>query len=103
MPSPGWAQPPTLAREPVCLSDEDAERRRGCVSIRQASLLRTQLKTDLSMHTGFDYFSALRPDDRAFLLSCGLSLWRRPWRRRLLSAGRKGPNPCVCGLCPAQT
>jgi hypothetical protein len=95
-------QPPSLASELTCLSGEDAERRRGCVSIRQASLLRTQLKTDLAMHTGFDYFSALRPDDRAFPRNCGLSLWRRPWRPRLfLSPARKGPNPCVCGLCPS--
>lgn len=95
-------QPPTLASELSRLSAEDAECRRGCVSIRQVSLLRTQLKTDLAMHTGFDYFSTLRPDDRAFLRSCGLSLWRRPWRRRIFSPPRayQGPNPCVCGLCP---
>jgi hypothetical protein len=94
-------QPSTLAHELMGLPKDDAERRRGCVSIRQASLLRTQLKTDLAMQTGFVYFSTLRPDDRAFLRSCGLSLWRQPWRSTWLTpAAHKGPNPCVCGLCP---
>jgi hypothetical protein len=93
-------RPTALATELVELSDAQAERRRGCVSIRQASLLRMQLKTDLNLHFGFTYYSHLRPDDRAFLRSCGLSAWRRPWRARLFHrSGRGGPNPCVCGLC----
>ena len=93
-------KPAILAREIARLPESDAERRRGCVSIRQASLLRTQLKTDLTVRFGFRYYSDLRPDDRAFLRSCGLSLWRRPWRPRLVhSSGRAGVNPCVCGIC----
>lgn len=62
-----------LAAELAALSDADAERRRGCVVIRQASLLRAQIKTDLAMHFGFYYYSDLRSDDRRFLKSCGLS------------------------------
>ncbi len=93
-------KPPSLAEELAGLSEADAERRRGCVVIRQASLLRTQLKADLDMHFGFNYYSTLRLDDRAFLMSCGISPWRRPWRQTVLrSPGRKGPNPCVCGTC----
>jgi hypothetical protein len=93
-------KPATLATELSRLPAADAERRRGCVSIRQMSLLRTQLKTDLAIHYGYSYFRALGPDDRAFLKSCGLSPWRRPWRPRLLAAaGRADPNPCVCGMC----
>jgi hypothetical protein len=77
-------QPKALAEELSRLDVDDAERRRGCVCIRQASLLRTQLKADLAMHMGFDHFSELRP----FLRSCGLSLWRQPWRPRLLRSPR---------------
>jgi hypothetical protein len=95
-------RPTVLARQLADMADAEAERRRGCVSIRQASLLRTQLKTDLALHSGFGYYSSLRADDRAFLKSCGLSLWRQPWRRPLWRrAGRAGPNPCVCGTCPS--
>ena len=68
--------------------------------IRQVSLLRTQLKFDLDLHFGFNYYSALRADDRAFLKSCGLSSLRKPWRQSAFrSSGRAGPNPCVCGSC----
>ena len=95
-------KPKILAGELSALPQADVERRRGCVSNRQASLLRAQLKADLALHFAFDYYSDLRPDDRAFLKDCGLSLWRRPWRRHLLgSSGRAASNPCVCGLCPS--
>jgi hypothetical protein len=98
----GSIKPTLLANELTRLPEPEAERRRGCATIRQASLLRTQLKADLNMHFGFNYYSDLRPDDRAFLRSCGLSPWRSPWRRRLFRAsGRAGPNPCVCGTCPS--
>lgn len=94
-------KPATLANELVRLPDSDAELRRGCVSIRQISLLRTQLKMDMAIHYNYRYFSDLRPDDREFLKSCGLSLWRRPWRPRLLTQSpRASPNRCVCGSCP---
>jgi hypothetical protein len=96
-------RPALLADELARLPEPEAERRRGCVLIRQASLLRTQLKADLNMHFGFHYYSDLRPDDRAFLRSCGLSPWRMPWRRRLFGpSGRSGPNPCVCSGCPSK-
>jgi hypothetical protein len=96
----GSIKPTVLGKELTASADGDAERRRGCVSIRQLSLLRTQLKTDLAMHFGVDYYSDLRPDDRLFLKSCGLSLWRRPWQPRLFRSSRRaGPNPCVCGIC----
>jgi hypothetical protein len=93
-------KPPSLAAEMMVLPEAKAERRRGCVAIRQASLLRTQLKTDVSMHFGFAYYSDLRPDDRLFLRSCGLSTLRQPWRRQIFHpSGRAAPNPCVCGEC----
>jgi hypothetical protein len=93
-------KPASLAKELAGLSEEDADRRRGCIVIRQVSLLRFQLKSDLDLH-GFNYYSALRADDRAFLKSCGISPWRNPWRQPVFrSSGRAGPNPCVCGSCP---
>jgi hypothetical protein len=92
--------PPRLARQIVQLSSADAERRRGCVSVRQVSLLRAQLKSDLDIHRGYWYFRALRPDDQDFLRACGLSVWRNPWRRRLRVSARRPPSyPCLCQLC----
>jgi hypothetical protein len=89
--------PGALAIELAAMVPADAERRRGCVAIRQASLLRAQLKADLSLHFGFNYYSRLLPEDRAFLISCGISPWRRPWRSSRLR--RPQVNACVCGFC----
>jgi len=45
-------KPASLAKELSSLPEADAERWRGCVVIRQVSLLRTQLKSDLDLHSG---------------------------------------------------
>lgn len=58
-------KPASLAKELAGLAETDAEGRRGCVVIRQVSLLRTQLKSDLDLHFGFNYYSALRADGRS--------------------------------------
>jgi hypothetical protein len=93
-------QPPALGAELAALPVAEAERRRGCVSIRDVSLLRSQLKIDLALHHGFDHYARLGRDERHFLRGCGLSRWRRPWRRRLLRpSGAVGPIPCICGNC----
>lgn len=93
-------KPPSLARQLAALAPEDAERRRGCVSIRQLALLRTALKEDMAIHFGNVYMRTLRADDRMFLRSCGISPWRRPWRRPLFVLGRTvDRDPCVCGMC----
>jgi hypothetical protein len=103
-------RPPILAAELACLTETEADRRRGCVCIRHASLLRTQMKTDLNLHLGLNYYSGLRPGDRDFLRSCGLSPWRRPWRGRLWGTEGRAPSRlrtarqfiadlCVCGTC----
>jgi len=97
----GAMVPGRLATELAALAPPDAERRRGCVVIRQASLLRAQLKADLSLHFGFDYYSRLLPEDRAFLVSCGISPRRPPWRSGRLRRPHRRANPCVCGLCSA--
>lgn len=95
-------KPTDLARQLAALPQADAERRRGCAIVRQVSLLRTQLKSDLAMHLGVNYYPDLLPDDRAFLSSCGLSARRRPWRRRLFRRlDRATVTSCMCGACPA--
>ena len=94
--------PVSLAAELAALPDADAQRRRGCVSMRHATLLRNQLKNDLFLHSRFVlYYNQLRSDDREFLISCGLPPERRPWRPTGSRAtGIAGPMACVCGLCP---
>jgi len=103
-------KPRSLADELARLTEDDAERRRGCICIRHASLLRTQLKADLDLHVGVNYYAGLRSGDRDFLLSCGLSPHRRPWRRRLPVQRGRIPSRlrsarsyladfCVCGTC----
>jgi hypothetical protein len=52
---------------------------RGCYSIRQLSLLRTQMKTDLAIY-GLPYTGALYPHELEFLRGCGVDLRRKPWR-----------------------
>lgn len=92
--------PPSLARQLDQLKPADADRRLGCVLIRQLSLLRAQLKEDLSIHYGFHYYSDLRPEDKEFLKACGMSPLRRPWRPRpFRNSSRPRSNACVCGLC----
>jgi hypothetical protein len=103
-------KPQSLANELATLPDDAAERRRGCTCIRQASLLRTQLKADLNLHVGVNYYTGLRQVDRDFLVSCGVSPRRRPWRRRSWAGRGRIPRPlrsprsyitdlCVCGTC----
>ena len=91
-------KPAALAQGLGELSADEAARRRGCLCIRQTSLLRTQIKSDLSIHFGYYASRVLRADDSAFLRSCGLSLWRKPWRRTI-RLDRHDLDRCVCGYC----
>ncbi|GGQ82663.1 hypothetical protein GCM10010166_61040 [Couchioplanes caeruleus subsp. azureus] len=102
-------RPAALAAELASLAEADADRRRGCVCISQASLLRHQMKADLSLHKGLYYRPELGTADRDFLRGCGISPWRRPWRppgwrartraSRLSATGASGARLCVCGGC----
>lgn len=103
-------QPSSLAAELAGVDPAAAERRRGCVCISQASLLRHQMKADVNLHGGLYYYPVLRPADRRFLRSCGISSWRRPWREPIRASGwwmadsrtRRGTHSaslCVCGIC----
>lgn len=97
---PAVVKPPSLARQLASLSSEEAERRRGCVSVRQLALLRAALKEDVAIHFGNVYMRRLRTDDRALLRACGISPLRRPWRRSPFDFGRVvDRDPCVCGVC----
>lgn len=67
--------------------------KRGCLSIRQLSLLRTQMKSDLAVY-GRVYSKTLRDHERRFLRECigPTWRWRKPWR----SAAFGGPSPETC-------
>jgi hypothetical protein len=95
--------PETLAAELGALPDADAERRRGCTSMRHATLLRNKLKNDLTLHANFVlYYNELRSDELEFLRRCGLPPEQKPWRlRESRASGLARPMPCVCGLCPS--
>jgi hypothetical protein len=68
----GQLQPPSLWRPG--LTDLD----RAQLSIRQLSLLRSQMKADVAGY-GLLYEPILSNDERAFLLYCGADLRQPPW------------------------
>ena len=51
---------------------------RGCFSIRQLSLLRTQMKTDLAIY-GLPFSGELEPHEVEFLIGCGVNVQKKPW------------------------
>jgi hypothetical protein len=78
-----------------------AEAMRGCVCKRQMSILRTQLKNDLTLYRPVATFNGLRTDERDLLFACGirpgfaslpLALMTRPTR--------SGEDNCLCRQCP---
>ena len=84
----------------AALADDDAERRRGCIATRQISLLRTQMKFDLSIYWDFHNYRRIRSDDRALLRSCDISPGRTRWSRPVAHRRVESlAHPCVCGLC----
>lgn len=100
--APDRFRPVLLAEEWRSLDRAEVERRRGCVALRQISLLRTQLKADLALHLGYTYVYFLYREDRALLRECGISPRRPPWRvplRSKLRTSRPYNRPCVCRLC----
>lgn len=71
------------------------EEKRGCLSIRQLSLLRTQMKSDLAVF-GRVYSGTLRLHEREFLsytLQTRSWRWRKPWRYS--SQGEPPPELCT--------
>ena len=72
-------QPPAVGEELKDRSANEIEQLRGQLSIRQLSLLRTQMKTDLAIY-GRPFGPRLKHSDKAFLLHCGVQLSKKPWR-----------------------
>jgi hypothetical protein len=66
-----------LSRDRASPLDNDTLR--GIMSIRQLSLLRTQLKSDLAI-LGDAYTGQLSRHERVFLTDCRISLNKPPWR-----------------------
>ena len=62
------------------LPEEKRLEKRGELSIRQLSLLRTRMKADLEVY-GARFFDELLPEDLAFLKHCGENPRWKPWRR----------------------
>jgi hypothetical protein len=79
-----------------------------CLMKRQFSLLRTQLKSDLTLHAMTPTFSALKPDELQLLRDCAIRrspialsiafLLRRS-DTRLPPTSTSKPM-CLCGQCP---
>lgn len=75
------------------LAGAELELQRGLLAQRQLSLLRTQLKSDLTIF-GEPYGQKLGKEDRAFLTHCDVDISRKPWSK---AAGKidelAGPTP----------
>lgn len=54
---------------------------RGRISIRQLSLLRTQMKTDLKIYGSY-FYKNLELNDKLLLEHCGQDPGKKPWRPR---------------------
>jgi hypothetical protein len=76
---------------PKDLSDDEKQ---GCLSIRQLSLLRTQMKTDLAIY-GVPWVKGLHLHERAFLRYSGVCLSRNPLVTVLTWVHLRDPNPWV--------
>ncbi|MCX4671846.1 hypothetical protein OG453_35060 [Streptomyces sp. NBC_01381] len=71
---------PEVSRQRIeQLKGAEREQERGLLAQRQLSLLRTQLKSDLTIF-GKPYGPPLGVEDRAFLEHCGVRTGRQPWR-----------------------
>jgi hypothetical protein len=87
---------PEIARRRISAleSDEACQRERGKLSMRQLSLLRTQMKADLDIY-GRIFGLPPTEEDRAFLRYCALNPDKRPWRRSRLERLRGGEPEVV--------
>jgi hypothetical protein len=61
-------------------TDLTEDKLRGVLAIKQLSLLRAQMKSDLKIY-GNLYFGDLADTDREFLVYCRVKINRSPWRR----------------------
>jgi hypothetical protein len=87
--NPSGEQVPLLDLMSANLTEEQ---RRGCLSMRQLSLLRTQLKLDLAVF-GPPAAKGLHDHERAFLVKCGARIERARWELVLEKLQLRDPNP----------
>jgi hypothetical protein len=93
-----------LAKQNLVCADKDLvpsvkrstalnEKERAELSIRQLSLLRSQMKKDVEVY-GIPFEAELTDEDKAFLVHCGADLrrapWSRPWYRPSRPKSRRG-------------
>ena len=74
-------------------ADMTAEAQRGCMSIRQLSLLRTQMKAEFEIY-GSQYVGGLSAHERAFLVACDKTI---PQQRAWKATFAKAPIEERCG------
>ena len=91
---PGQPGEPVFGLLDLFPPDMTEDEKRGCLSIRQLSLLRTQMKTDLAIY-GVPWVEGLHLQDRAFLCSNGVRLQRSPWDTFLELIRLRAPSPWV--------
>ncbi|MGR6320663.1 hypothetical protein Q2K19_22495 [Micromonospora soli] len=75
------------------------DQKRGCLAIRQLSLLRTQMKVDMAIY-GRPYVADLTDHEVAFLRQCRIGLRRRPWRSAIRAVPDREPLGGVAASAP---
>jgi hypothetical protein len=74
----------------IKVDDEDQRsKRRGDLSTRQLSLLRTRMRLDLEVY-GATFFGTLTREDQIFLEHCGEDWRKKPWSGALAKRGPMG-------------
>lgn len=76
-----YFEPETLRARLKSMSQEEQEKERGRLSIRQLSLLRSRMKTDLEVY-GSPYHNKLDDNAKALLIRCGEDLSSKVWKAK---------------------
>jgi hypothetical protein len=74
-----YYEPESLRTRLKTMSQEEQDKERGRLSIRQLSLLRSRMKADLEVY-GPHYHNKLNDDAKALLRWCGEDLSSKVWR-----------------------
>lgn len=76
-----YFEPESIRTRLKMMSQEEQDKERGRLSIRQLSLLRSRMKADLEVY-GPPYHNKLDDDARALLRWCGEDLSAKVWRSK---------------------
>lgn len=76
-----YFEPESIRTRLETMSQEEQEKERGRLSIRQLSLLRSRMKADLEVY-GPPYHNKLDDDTKALLRWCGEDLYAKVWRSK---------------------